>query len=85
MRQVDEPLCLLLLLGLDCLECAPRLRIADEEVAVHAQEDGEERLARLEVAVRAQALQEGVQEAVEVRQGRERADLEVDVGRRQRL
>lgn len=84
-RQVDEPLGLLFLLGLDRLERAARLVVGDEEVAVHAQEDGEEGLARLEVAVRAQALQEGVEERVEVRDGRQGADLEVDVGRRQRL
>lgn len=52
---------------------------------MNPQEQREEGLARLKVAVRAQAREQGVQEGLKVRDGSQRSDFEVDVRRRERF
>lgn len=79
MRQINQPLRLLLLLPLNLLQPVSRLKVLNQHVAVNPQEYGEERLDGFEVAACGEAAEERGGEGVEVREGGEGADFEVDV------
>jgi len=77
MRQIHQPPGLLLLLLLNREHLVPQLDILDQDIAVDAEEVGEEGLHGFKVLVRGEALREGVEEGVELGEGREGAELEV--------
>lgn len=85
MRQVHQPARLVLLRLGDCLEAALELRVLHEHVSMDAEEARQERLHGLKVAVTPESRRQGAEEGVQVRERRERAQLEVGRGGRERL
>ena len=84
-RQVHQPARLVPLRLGDCLEAELELRVLHEHVSMDAEEACQERLHGLKVAVTPESRRQGAEEGVQVRERRERAQLEVCRGGRERL